>query len=166
MRKILGSLVIFALIIGFSGCASKVANLNTAQLMQQFIKGKTTAQKVRAKYGDPTVISFMTLTEAREMFQAKDQNAENDDYAKAFDMIAQTIALEKSAQSSTSPKEKVSNPNNKVIYWAYDDFTVSDGSIFDDSKKTKKGAKLMLIFNTKFVLIDYEFRKYNNKKTW
>jgi len=159
MKKVLGSLVIFGIIASFSGCASKIAiaSLNTMQVMHQFIRGETTAQEVRAKYGSPTEENLMTLAEAKSMFHVKKQDVKDSSLGN-LEGITQTEAAKQEGLTEAAMKQEAIDAKIRVIFWAYNDVYTQD--------RIKRGARLMLIFDSKSVLVDYKFQKYNNERTW
>ena len=154
MKNILKGLVIFGLVAIFGGCVSepRIAHLDTQQVMQQFVRGKTTAKEIIKKYGNPTKRSLITLDQAKTIFYLQEDKLGNN-LLKAFSKNGSNVPASKKIVGVETPK---------VTYWTYNDFTTHESTIFNNYKRSRKGAKLMLIFNSKYVLVDYKFQKYNN----
>jgi len=167
LRKMVSSVAIATILaVSFTGCVgTKVSSLTTKQIKQEFVRGKTVTDDVRAKYGDPSEENLITLGEALDMFKAKDQSG------SALTMFSQMgkIAAQSNAAIMNAKNGQVTKEDPKlkeeVEYWSYNDYEVSSPSMFNPLAGGKrKGAKLMLIFNSNTgVLIDYKFQKFSGR---
>ncbi len=161
--KIIRNIILCVSFFTFSACVSKLSilNLNTSQIMRRFIKGKTTSRQIRAKYGNPTEENIITLLEAKKMFHAKQANSD-----KRPLLLFRTMPQSTDGTKAKLTQEEISDSKIEVVYWVYINTKTDGGNIFNWYKKSKKGTRLMLIFNSRSVLLNYKFQKYNNQTKW
>jgi hypothetical protein len=78
LRKTVSSITVATLLaVSFTGCTGspKVSSLTTKQVKQEFVRGTTRTNDIRAKYGNPSEENLITWSEAKEMFKVKGQFA-------------------------------------------------------------------------------------------
>jgi hypothetical protein len=76
LRKTVSSITVATLLaVSFTGCtvSPKVSSLTTKQVKQEFVRGITRTNDIRAKYGNPSEENLITWSEAKEMFKVKGQ---------------------------------------------------------------------------------------------
>jgi len=172
LRKTISSVAIATILaVGFTGCMGpKVSSLTTKQVKKEFVRGKTTTDEVRAKYGDPSEENLITWREAKDMFKAKNQSG-----TSGMGMMGNFIKMAGQSQVNTAVavqqakdgnyKQNTNNDDNtEVEYWSYNDYEVEAPSMFNPMGGGKrKGAKLMLVFDGNEILKDYKYQKYSSR---